>query len=765
MLSKKRKEGDTLTKFTYVSLFSGIGGFEQALNKFGGKCVLASEIDKFANKAYKVLYGHETAGDITKIDAKDLPEHDLLVGGFPCQAFSVAGKRLGFEDTRGTLFFEIARIAEEKKPKALLLENVKGLVGHMSKVDFEAALEHQIEKGEIFWQRNENSLTIKSDIAKKNAESYLQEILRNDSDLLNDKSVISSKNMSGIPTEKAENYLVFGLTKRLQYLKTRISQTTKKLKDCQNVQIRQLGCKGDDLVSLLEKSYSIENSKVEGMSFLGEMVTTLSEVELLWKSTSAESYQAMKSSTTLTETNQTTELRTCISAMAEVTIIASIIKHLNLSENLLRKVSWNSIKTEENTFLIPTLDVIVAKLNDIGYTVDFEILNSKYFGVPQNRERIFIVAIREDLQAHEVWCEESTKGQTVVPKGKRRLMKYDWLKSFNFAWPAQEEVTTRLRDILEGSVDEKYYLDEEKTAKLIAQLNESAGLGKDGVNISPTIDASYAKGLGPSDVAKNRNRRPAYVEPSGGIENCDSALKQYEKFYDKNGYVPELFNPYNCAEVDEVAPTLTAQCTQINASSTVLKLESGGDPQMVGHVELNGHDAIKRVYSPHGVPPTLTTMEGGHREPKIAEPQEIANGEHISYCIDANYSKGISPSSVGKGRRTHIGEIRPVLTPEHVEKRQNGRRFKENGEEMFTLTAQDRHGIAVGNKPKYRIRKLTPLECWRLQGFPDEAHEAVKQAGVSDSQRYKQAGNAVTVNVIKAIAERMVPYITSSTEK
>src|SRR5690625_2635303 len=290
--------------FTYVSLFSGIGGFEQALNKFGGTCVFASEIDRFAAKAYEALYGEKPAGDITKIDAKDIPDHDLLVGGFPCQAFSVAGKREGFEDTRGTLFFDIARIAAEKKPKALLLENVKGLVNH--------------DKGR-------------------------------------------------------------------------------------------------------------------------------------------------------------------------------------------------------------TLDVMIETLNEIGYVVDFDVLNSKYFDVPQNRERIFIVAIREDLIEQEEWLY--TKGQTIVPRGKRRIAGYEWAKTFHFDFPnaerqydhypkserdriragdaerADEEaseqrkenarkrieelsevvdkyehlkplVTTRLRVILEKEVDEKYYLDEEKTARLVAQLEE-----------------------------------------------------------------------------------------------------------------------------------------------------------------------------------------------------------------------------------------------------------------------------------------------------
>src|SRR5690625_1030456 len=204
-MKKTERQGreNQFVPFKYVSLFSGIGGFEQALNSLGGTCVMASEIDKFAEKSYQAIYGHSTVGDVTEIDERDVPNHDMLVGGFPCQAFSVAGNREGFDDTRGTLFFEIARIAKEKKPKLLLLENVKGLVGH--------------DKGK-------------------------------------------------------------------------------------------------------------------------------------------------------------------------------------------------------------TLDKIIKTLNDIGYRVDFEVLNSKFFGVPQNRERIFIVAVREDLVDNEAWT--NVKGATVVPKGKRRISGY-----------------------------------------------------------------------------------------------------------------------------------------------------------------------------------------------------------------------------------------------------------------------------------------------------------------------------------------------------
>ena len=94
------------TTFTYISLFSGIGGFETALNKIGGKLLLSSEKDTRTENAYSIIFGHKTYGDVTKIDEKNVPEHDILVGGFPCQAFSISGKRKGFEDARGTLFFQ-----------------------------------------------------------------------------------------------------------------------------------------------------------------------------------------------------------------------------------------------------------------------------------------------------------------------------------------------------------------------------------------------------------------------------------------------------------------------------------------------------------------------------------------------------------------------------------------------------------------------------------------------------------------------------------
>ena len=116
--------------FTYIDLFAGIGGFHQAASALGGKCLFACEIDPHARRAYEANYGIAPYGDITALNAATVPDHDILFAGFPCQAFSICGNMKGFDDTRGTLFFDVARILNEKKPKMCVLENVKQLSTH-----------------------------------------------------------------------------------------------------------------------------------------------------------------------------------------------------------------------------------------------------------------------------------------------------------------------------------------------------------------------------------------------------------------------------------------------------------------------------------------------------------------------------------------------------------------------------------------------------------------------------------------------------------
>ena len=456
-----------MKRFTYASAFAGIGGMTLGLKPLGGEGVLAWEFDptekrrQYAQEAHRLLHPEILVhGDICEADPQVLPDFDVFCFTPPCQAFSVAGKRGGFADTRGTLTFEALRIAQAKQPKALFMENVKGLVNH------------------------------------------------------------------------------------------------------------------------------------DGGN---------------------------------------------------------------------------------------TMSTIIHAINEIGYTVDFTVLNSKYFDVAQNRERVYLIAVRDDLITPEPWVD--VKGTTMLPRAKRRYQE-EGARTFNFDWPEQTEVRTRLRDFLEENVDERYYLAEDKTAKLVAQLEE-------------------------------RDLKVGAV-----------ASHPFSKKFEFNGFNNDTYSPAmiatdykapKCLLEDGLSPTLTT-----NKGEGVKVLENS--PIMLGHIDLKGHDAIKRVYSPTGQGPTLTTMGGGHREPKIAE------------------------------------EVRPVLTPDRLEKRQNGRRFKDDGEEAFTLTSIDRHGVAIGEYPKYRIRKLTPRECLRLQSVPEDAIDAIL-THFSDSRAYKFAGNGLTTNVIKAIGERLLPYL------
>ncbi|MFH1259848.1 MAG: DNA (cytosine-5-)-methyltransferase [Elusimicrobiota bacterium] len=128
-------------RFTFIDLFAGIGGFRIAAEEIGGKCVFSSEINGFSCDTYETNFGERPFGDIKKILSSEIPEHDILFGGFPCQSFSKVGKRKGFDDARGTLIWEIWRIVRDKRPKFFLLENVEGLLSIDGGKSFRTILE------------------------------------------------------------------------------------------------------------------------------------------------------------------------------------------------------------------------------------------------------------------------------------------------------------------------------------------------------------------------------------------------------------------------------------------------------------------------------------------------------------------------------------------------------------------------------------------------------------------------------------------------
>lgn len=619
------REEETVEKkpFKYISLFAGIGGFDFGLNAVGGECVFASEIDKFAKQAYTTLHGLEPHGDITKIDAKDIPDHDVIAAGFPCQSFSVAGKRGGFEDARGTLFFEVARIASVKQPKVLLLENVKGLVGH--------------DKGK-------------------------------------------------------------------------------------------------------------------------------------------------------------------------------------------------------------TLDTIVKTLNEIGYRVDFEVLNSKYFGVPQNRERIFIVAIREDLVANEPW---NIEGNNVVAKGKKRISGYDDVKTFNFDFPKNETVTKRLVDVLEDAVDEKYYLDENKTNQLIYNIKETdsdikvvSNVSRTGYNshnihdpegISPTIAARDYKGAKrvveglPIKEATKKGFAVAYEGDAVNISfpssntrrgrvGKDGQAQTLEASGVNQGVVLPAIGASRGRNIDNPSDRTPGndveQRLEINSEGTSNTLTSVQKDNYVVEPPLRikesfnkGEDTgliIKEVSTSdlYAIDDILIPVENSHLAGHNLENAYVYTNPTMYHVdgdlyivINEEASQGEWVKEFGEGFKTvrmaTQDELLEIMNPKSVAKECFGR-FGEQAVKALN-TSEAKYGDSVNaynmkidssglsptltTRPEgfktailpitetLRIRKLTPLECWRLQGFTDEQHNAVEASGISNSQRYKQAGNAVTVNVIEAIGTRLLPYL------
>ena len=148
----------TMNSFSFIDLFAGIGGIRIPFERLGGTCVFSSEWDIHAQQTYAYNLGEEPTGDITKINEADIPYHDILLAGFPCQPFSIIGDKQGFEDTRGTLFFDIARILRKKQPKAFLLENVKQLLTHDKRRTFSIIQKHLLHIGYTIYCKVLNAL-------------------------------------------------------------------------------------------------------------------------------------------------------------------------------------------------------------------------------------------------------------------------------------------------------------------------------------------------------------------------------------------------------------------------------------------------------------------------------------------------------------------------------------------------------------------------------------------------------------------------------
>ncbi|MBQ4284079.1 MAG: DNA cytosine methyltransferase [Lachnospira sp.] len=148
----------TLEGMTFIDLFAGLGGFRISLESLGAKCVYSNEWDKPVQKVYADNFGDTPEGDITQVDEHTIPDHDILCAGFPCQAFSISGKQRGFEDSRGTLFFDVARIVRAKRPKIVFMENVKNFATHDEGRTLEVVKATMEELGYRFYQKVLNAV-------------------------------------------------------------------------------------------------------------------------------------------------------------------------------------------------------------------------------------------------------------------------------------------------------------------------------------------------------------------------------------------------------------------------------------------------------------------------------------------------------------------------------------------------------------------------------------------------------------------------------
>ncbi|MBW9154251.1 DNA (cytosine-5-)-methyltransferase [Clostridium estertheticum] len=316
-------------------------------------------------------------------------------------------------------------------------------------------------------------------------------------------------------------------------------------------------------------------------------------------------------------------------------------------------------------------------LNDIeglGYNNYWQVLNAKNYGIPQNRERVFIVSIRKDVDTEK------------------------------FEFPVGFDNGLRLKDFLESEVDEKYYISQEKTDKLLSQLKGSIGkggllqerngtFGKTDVHsldgYSPAITATCYKGpdmVAMPCIAASRGRNPINPSDRTPGNHVEQRL--------------EINKTGNCNTLT------TVQKDNYVLENKIMKL---------GKLNENRHSSAQNsVLSVEGICTTLDTMGGGNRQPKILAIGQISN----------------EGSQAGK-----------VYSPEGV----------------FPTICACTHGYAIGNIFKeYRIRKLTPKECWRLMGFSDIEFQRAQDAGVSNSQLYKQAGNSIYTGCLSAIFKKLL---------
>lgn len=443
-----------------------------------------------------------------------------------------------------------------------------------------------------------------------------------------------------------------------------------------------------------------------------------------------------------------------------------------------------------------TFESILNDLEEAGYNNYWQVLNAKDYGIPQNRERVFIISIRKDIDQQ-------------------------------YEFPKKEPLKIKLKDLLETEVEEKYYLSD-RMIKTFSDMTNRNG---------------YIRGKCFKPHNLDDDRLANTIKTTAGSRPEDNYVgKKYNEFIEENGYIPEIFNAYNKTEVKDVAKTITAECGSVTSSASHLIVEGLTDTQkqMIteeGNVKRyiksekvdefnpgdsadlsfpNGYGKGNRVMkesSPTITAATATTIVvKDHRFYEQAyetvENNECQEGDTIDAFNKKVNKTGISPTVTTRPE----GFKTAILIPENTKKgyaeahdgdgvyinRPHQKRGVVQEEKIQTLKTTMDVGVVVENKiiyeepleregwhnkakevlspegistcihtqsnnllqkikePTLRIRKLTPLECWRLMGFDDEDFYKAQSTGVSNTQLYKQAGNSIVVNVLEKILKNLL---------
>lgn len=319
-----------------------------------------------------------------------------------------------------------------------------------------------------------------------------------------------------------------------------------------------------------------------------------------------------------------------------------------------------------------TFESILQDLDEAGYNNYWQVLDAKDYGIPQHRERVFIVSIRKDIDQE-------------------------------FTFPKKEELRLKLKDLLDEEVDEKYYLSD-RMIKTFSDMTNRNG---------------YIRGKCFKPHELDDNRVANTIKTTAGSRPEDNYVKRkYDEFIDENGYMPEIFNPYNKTEVKDVAKTITGECG--STTSSAAHLIRIPEATKKGYAEASDGDGVY-INRPH-------QKRGVVQKNKI---QTIKTTPDVGVVVEKKIKYEEPLEREGWHNMNKI-----VLNPDGI---------------STTINAQSNNSLQKIKEPSLRIRKLTPLECWRLMGFDDEDFYKAQGAGISNTQLYKQAGNSIVVNVLEKI--------------